>query len=551
MRFSFRGNSQDQSGGRCALSLLGCLLIAAAAFLPLVSQAARSHEQPAEPHNSPLWANLAPGKYHVGFKYIYTFDRSRTWTITRGYDQPFSPDLQGRPIRISVWYPASGGRRMTYNDYVHGGAPPLFKTYDAIVRAQDLLHSRLNVPKGSLPQFLATPVNAYSSAAPLNQRFPLVLYCDGLDGDTVSNFVLEEYLASNGFVVATMPTIGPSSGSPTQNRTQPDLEATIRDMEFVWSVLRASPDVAPEELAVMGHSVGAIEAVLFAMRNGDVSAVVGLDGTYGFQGATNVLTGFYDYNPLHMGSALLDLRRAQTNVGPSAFVPDLSAVNALHYSPRTLVTLKGMYHTDFTTFGILAKEFNFPPFADRNYNVGSAGYQSVCRIVRDFLQSVLIGDSGMASRLSADVASAPGGSLNRVASIPLPPSPQQLVAIASDRGLDAAEEIIQQYKRDAPDNVIVSESDYNSLGYSLLAQKSFDKAILALLLDCYVYPGSANLADSLGDMYVGAGQTAKAREAYRHALDLLPNDSEQNVAGKEDLKQTISQSIKGLGPDGI
>lgn len=496
--------------------------------------------------NSPLWAQLKSGPYRTGFKYIYTRDPSRTWTQTRGFGQTFSPDRFGRPIRISIWYPASPerGRRMVYRGYVDAAGPQSFKRYDALIRAQDLLHSKLNVRKGVLPQFLATPVNAYANAVPLKSRFPLVLYFDGLQGDTVSQVVLNEYLASYGFVVATIPIVGQDAATPAQTNTQAGLETTIRDMEFAWSILRFEPEVDASKVAVMGHSLGAVEAILFAMQNGDVSAVVGLDGTYGF--TPDVLTNFYAYDPMRMSAAFLDLRRAQKDTGPSAFVLDLSAVNWLYFSDRTLVTLKGMYHTDFTDFGILAKIFDFPPFADRNYTIGSLGYQSVCRIVLDYLEMQIIRRPAAGSQFDADVASAPGGAARTIAALQLPPSPQQMVEVARKKGLTAATQLVQYYRINAPKSPVVNESVYNSLGYTLLAEKDFAGAIAALEIDSFAYPHSSNIADSLGDMYAGAGQYDKARQAYLRALALLPADSEQNAAGKRDLKQTLLQAIKGL-----
>lgn len=435
---------------------------------------------------------------------------------------------------------------MTYGDYLQTKPPPSFRAYDALVVAQDRFHSRLNVPPGALPKFLAMPVNAHARAQTARGRFPLIIYCDGLDGDTISQFVLNEYLASYGFIVATVPIVGRSLATPSQTRTQTDLETTIRDMEYSWSVLRFKSNVDPTKLAVMGHSLGAVEALLFAMRNPDVSAVVGLDGTYGF--TPEVLTGFYDYEPMRMAAALLDLRRAQKNTGPSAFALDMSAVESLHFSPRTIITLTGMYHTDFTTFGILAKEFNFPPFADRNYAIGSLGYQSVCRIVRDYLEAQLNSDPVARLQLQTDTASAPGGLSRMIAALRLPPNPDQFVDIAVQNGIDAAKAIVEDYKRKAPDFVIVKESTFNSLGYMLLAQKQFARAIAALEIDAFVYPSSANIADSLGDMYAGAGQVRNARQAYLHALELLPADKEQDASGKTDLRQTLLQAIQKLGP---
>src|SRR5689334_15081235 len=58
------------------------------------------------PAPAPLWGSLRAGPHAVGFRTIYRFDRSRTWQATRGQAVAFAPDLAGRPIRISVWYPA-------------------------------------------------------------------------------------------------------------------------------------------------------------------------------------------------------------------------------------------------------------------------------------------------------------------------------------------------------------------------------------------------------------------------------------------------------------
>ena len=51
---------------------------------------------------APFWNELKPGPYPVGFRVVYYRDRSRKWLKTLGASAP-DP---GRPIRVSVWYPA-------------------------------------------------------------------------------------------------------------------------------------------------------------------------------------------------------------------------------------------------------------------------------------------------------------------------------------------------------------------------------------------------------------------------------------------------------------
>src|SRR5208283_2019630 len=75
---------------------------------------------------SPLWGDLRAGAYEVGFRTIFRFDGSRTWKVTRAYDGSFTPDLDGRPIQINIWYPASinePAKRMRFDDYVDQSAP--------------------------------------------------------------------------------------------------------------------------------------------------------------------------------------------------------------------------------------------------------------------------------------------------------------------------------------------------------------------------------------------------------------------------------------------
>ena len=120
-------------------------------------------------------------------------------------------------------------------------------------------------------------------------------------------------------------------------------------MEFAWSILSEEPSTDKAKLAAMGHSVGAIEAVLFGMRNANVSAVIALDGTYAFQGLSTVLTNSYGYAPGKMRAAFLDLRRAQGAQGDEPL--DLTTIESFRYSDRTFVTISKMHHSDFTSFG--------------------------------------------------------------------------------------------------------------------------------------------------------------------------------------------------------
>lgn len=176
-------------------------------------------------------------------------------------------------------------------------------------------------------------MNAYRDAPWVKGTFPAVLYFGGLNGPINANAILAEFLASHGYAVASISFLGPSDEQAFQSRTADDLESSFRDMEFAWTVLQTEPNVDNTKLGLIGHSVGAIEATILGLRNADVSAVIALDGTYGFQGMSNVLTHSYGYGPEMMRAAFLDLRRAPGAQGDEPL--DLSAIQTFRHSDRT------------------------------------------------------------------------------------------------------------------------------------------------------------------------------------------------------------------------
>src|SRR5205085_568906 len=365
--------------------------------------------------STPFWGSLAAGPYAVGFRTIYEFDRTRTWRVTRGYEKPFAPDLNGRPIRINIWYPAVRGARseqLRFESYVNPGGPKEFNELNTILELREKVSSSYH---DHWADVLKTPVNAYANTTPAKGRFPLVLYAGGLNStSTTTVFVIAEFLASHGYVVATVPLLGPTNENTEQGRMPSDRERAVEDLEFAWSALRAQPNVDETKVGVFGKSLGGIEAIIFAMRNANVSAVAGLDATYGFKGNEKLLAELADYAPRKMRAAFLDIRRDWDD---PASVLDLSAEHAFRYSDRSFVTIKKMNHFDFDSDAMIAFEFHLPIGPNEAVNPGRTretayrGYQSVCRMLLDFFDEKLKGDRGGAGRLLADVARADGGVL--------------------------------------------------------------------------------------------------------------------------------------------
>lgn len=77
----------------------------------------------------------------------------------------------------------------------------------------------------------------------------------------------------------------------------------------------------------------------------------------------------------------------------------------------------------------------------------------------------------------------------------------------------------------------------NDIGYFLLRKNKIKEAIKVFKLNVEAYPNSANVYDSLGEIYLKAGEKALAIANYKKSLELNP----QNKTASEILKQIEKQ----------
>ncbi|MEO5773619.1 MAG: alpha/beta fold hydrolase [Sphingomicrobium sp.] len=492
------------------------------------------------------WGSLKPGTEAVGFRTIFVHDKSRPWRQTRSYGAPFRPDLEGRPLQINLWYPAvaHSGKAMLYGDYVHQTTPPNFKTLGDLAgrRSGEALG---DFPKAVLASLLADPVAARSLATPKHHKYPLVLLVGGLGADINANFVLAEYLASHRYVVASISLLGRDERQPDQSRSSQSIEANVRDLEFATPLICATANANCAKLVVAGHSLGAVIATLFANRNANVSAAIGLDGTYGFKGSGEVLTKAFGYGPREMRAVLLDLRRAE---GSQSAELDLSPILAFSHSDLTVATLSNIHHSDFTSFAIMADRYGIP--ADRQYDgtgwtrgTGRIGYENAARIVLAFLNTHLAGASDTLTDFS--LSNIPGATFRQVASAPAIPSPSEAIQIGTQQGLPALQSLIKNACRALPPGSCIDQQLFNSSGYSALSTDPAGSLILFEIV-VWAHPQSANAQDSLADCYLATNRKADARRASARTIELAPTDPDLDDHQRREIMDAAKLRIQAL-----
>jgi dienelactone hydrolase len=299
----------------------------------------------------------------------------------------------GRPVQITLLLPAAGSTRprLTYGDYL--ALTPREKDFgpvpegrvDEVTRAWiDFLAERGirgEVARG----WLAAPMLGHRDGPAAEGRFPLVLVAQGNRHSAVDQAILAELLASHGYAVATSPSPMNVSG-PMKDEAEigPRAEEQAADLAFVFHRLRRERGVDAARVAVVAHSFGARGALLFAMQEKAVRALVSLDGGIGTALGRDALersalfarAGF-DIPVLHAYQELDDFMK-----------PDFGLLRAVAGERLELLPTRGMHHAHFSSLGFAAA---WSPEIARASGAGPGLADSLAAVVARTLATVAKG----------------------------------------------------------------------------------------------------------------------------------------------------------------
>ena len=279
---------------------------------------------------------------------------------------------------------------MTYGEYFDHHGPADFQHFNEEMDQadreswqsdlRDVVHNDAVKVFGTL---LSTPTAAYRDAVPLAGPFPLFLYSGGKGSRADANLELAEYLASHGYVVATVPQLGPSPNELELGSSPNEIGLHADDFDTALERLHELPEIDFQHVAVGGHSAGGEAAIELAFRHAEIQAIVGLDASYGMTGGSSIFRQIAGYQPgREMHASLLDLRRADGSQGAKL---DLSAVDRLRWASVDRILFAGAYHGDFTEWGMIARVLSIPMPANMTDHTRELGY----RVNRQAYQAVL------------------------------------------------------------------------------------------------------------------------------------------------------------------
>ena len=293
-------------------------------------------------------AAQAGAAQEIGFRVLERLDATRT-------SNEFA---SGRPIQIAFWYPgaaASGSPRIAFRDYVElAGQETSFdpatrpgRGQQAVERYKQQLSAAHVKPEDS-DTLLATRMRALKGAPAASGRFPLVLIAPGNGQSAHDHAFLAESLAERGFVVALVPSPTRIAGHLTAESDIPEVAAAqAADLAFALRAARFETVVRSGRYGVVAHSFGARAALLLAMGDSDLGALISLEGGIGAKDGKGWLEKAKGFNRARATAPILHFY-GETD---KSLAPDFDLLRSLDRSDRYLINVDAMAHVHFSSVG--------------------------------------------------------------------------------------------------------------------------------------------------------------------------------------------------------
>ncbi len=193
---------------------------------------------------------------------------------------------------------------------------------------------------------------------------------------------------------------------------------------------------------------------------------------------------------------------AVAGVGSGRFAPSLADVEWLHSDGD----YAGILHTIF--WGVKKEEFK--AVTPRRFEMNPSGGMPLTREQQKALAAYVwtISRPQTSARVAAQ---------------------QEFLRLARAGQVKAAVALFEKERKASPDDLLLPENGLNRFGYEILSRDAVE-AVALFELNVRLHPDSWNVYDSLGEAYAAAGQRESAIRAYRHSLELNPDN--QNAVAK-------------------
>jgi hypothetical protein len=510
-------------------------------------------EHSAQAQSSPLWGNLKPGPYGIGFRVIKTYDHSRF--LKRKYDREGKLNTTERalPLLISVWYPAKAAANsaaISFEQYLYlSEVREDFAELTEEERQQarknlkDFFERPFNFPYGAVSaerweQLLKTRTAAVMNAVAENGSFPLIVG----NGGSVGHAVLDEYLASHAYIVARITAPPLDAEVSGLART----EFGVRNLEFLIAHMRSFPNLDRNRLAAIGMSAAGFPPYLLAMRNSEIDAMVIMESAIYYDRYASQIkpSPWYELNKLTV--PFIHMFR-QTE---SAANENLKDFEAARYSQRYryLLVAPNLLHQDFSNYGNAATAVL--GIRGKDEIAAKHAFETNWLYVLQFLNAHVKKDPASLSflRRKPEENGVPPGFLTLEIKEAVNPAPTQteFLTLIREQGMPRALQIYEQAKKADPEALLFSQNSHVLLGYQLLQREKAKEAIEVFKLGIAAYPAGARISVGLSEAYAAVGDKEQAIQQTEKSLSLLAGDGNLSEAQRNTLRNNLSENLKKL-----
>jgi len=483
------------------------------------------------------WEGCRPGPFRAGFATREQFDYSRTFREKVDDAGQAYTGERARPVQICIWYPISktiDDDAVVFGEYVFP-APEDYRFFSFVSEIQNReVRNILGAFRGDARSGLDIQnrrMHAVRDAEPFDSTFPVIIYHPGIRNNIAENAFLCEYLAGHGYVVAATHSVGASSQMPEPNPR--DLEAMIRDREFVMAYLFDQPYADMKMVGVVGRGTGAAAAAVMQMRNDYVEVAALLDPPVGDNHFYDFAAAHPDFDTWQADVPYLFYLREDSSIVQSA------RIDSFPYARRQILISDEATPNDFTAYALAVDTESVA--GGEEAIADPARHAGICDNVRLFLDAHLKNIPEAADALTAMGSRFPARKR--------PPTEIQFRNLLRALEIDRALQVYEQLHAISPDEVILNEAIMNQVGYNLLGVNRVEDAVRIMRLNAETFPESPNVWDSYADACLASGDVATAIQCYRRVLNALQGDTVTEETLKEILKNIAERSLRQLEED--
>lgn len=466
------------------------------------------------------FTGLAPGPHAVGFEFRTIVDSTRNVATSQ----------VGTAIGMAVWYPAASrpvdGQPLTTLDYrLLQFATPLGERARQMFEADEAaalpVWRHIGIVELTDAQAVAslhTGGVAVRGAPRRAGRYPVVVVLGGAYYLSTT----AELIASHGFVVVAAVRFSDRPNDVGTAEFSWYLENSVRDAELALSTLRDDPQADTREVAAIGHGGGGMQAMLFAMRNRQVRALINVDpGNFSARSRARELAF---YSPRLQRAPFLYLATAATRASQDQFEDFL----AMRFSERYEVIVQNpdVRHHDLSDFGRPVTE----PLRIRGtaQQAVQQVYVDVHEMIVRFLQEHAGAGAPETDRFAKWIATAPARGAYAVTAYPrVEPAPT--VEAIEQTLSEATPAMLREAQTRDPDAPLFQSSNLLRIAKKAMAADAFTTATAIADFAATIYPASPLFADLKSDALERSG-TFQQAQVVASACAAMPSDNDWRAA---------------------